>query len=194
VPFKRVAKDLVGPLVKTVRGHQYILVIVDDATRYLEAIPLRTAAAKGIARELFHLFSWVGILTDQGTAFMSRVMMDVCNLLRIKQVRTRVYHPQTDGLVERFVKTLKQMLKKVIERDRRNWDQVLPHLMFSVCEVPQASTGFSPFENLYGRRPRGLLDLAKEIWEEQPTPLFSIVEHVEEMRMMVIWLVVREST
>jgi transposase InsO family protein len=62
-------------------------------------------------------------------------MKDVCNLLRIKQVRTSVYHPQTDGLVERFNKTLKQMLKKVIERDGRNWDQLLPNLMFLVCEV-----------------------------------------------------------
>ena len=94
-----------GPLVKTMTGHKYTLVI------------------KGIARELFHLFSLLGIpreiLTDQGTVFMSRVMKDVCNLLRIKQVRTSVYHPQKDGLVERFNKTLKQMLK-VIERDGRN--------------------------------------------------------------------------
>jgi hypothetical protein len=48
--------DLVGPLVKTARGHQYILVIVDYGTRYPEAIPLRMVAAKGIARELFQLF------------------------------------------------------------------------------------------------------------------------------------------
>ena len=64
-------------------GRQYILVIMDYTTRYPEAIPLHMAAAKGIARELFHLFSRVGIpaeiLTDQGTTFMSPVMNDVCN-------------------------------------------------------------------------------------------------------------------
>lgn len=105
-----------------------------------------------------------------------------------------MYHPQMERLVEYFNKTLKQMLKKVIEREGRNWDQLLPHLMFPVRKVPQASTGYSPFELLYGRRPRGLLDLAKKVWEEQPTPLFSVVEHVEEMRerMMAIWPVVRE--
>jgi transposase InsO family protein len=120
VLFEWVATDLVGPLVKTVRGHQYILVIVDYATWYPEAILLCMAAAKGIAQELFHLFSWVSIpreiLTDQGTAFMSRVMKYVYNLLRIKKVRTSMYHPQMDQLVERFNKTLKQMLK-VIGRD-----------------------------------------------------------------------------
>jgi len=91
--------DLVGPLPKSARGHQYILVILDDATRYPEAIPLRTMASKGIARELM-MFSRVGIpeeiLTDQGTPFMSRIMKDLCTLMNITHLRTSVYHPQTD--------------------------------------------------------------------------------------------------
>ena len=189
--------DLVGPLPKSSRGHQYILVILDYATRYPEAIPLRTMATKGIARELLLLFSRVGIpeeiLMDQGTPFMSRIMRDLCQLMKIRQIRTSVYHPQTDGLVERFNQTLKHMLKRVMEEDGRNWDQLLPYLMFSIREVPQASTGFSPFELLYGRRPRGLLDLAKEAWENQPSPHRTLVEHVEEVqdRMAKIWPVVR---
>lgn len=113
-----------------------MLVIVDYATRYPKAIPLRTAVSKGIAWELFHGFSRVGIpneiLTDQGAEFMSRLMKELCALLQIKQIRTSVFHPQTDGLVERFNKTLKQMLRKVIEQDGKNWDQLLPHLMFSI--------------------------------------------------------------
>ncbi|KAF1388735.1 hypothetical protein PFLUV_G00065720 [Perca fluviatilis] len=198
VPFSRIAMDLVGPLPKSNRGHQYILVILDYATRYPEAIPLRTMATKGIARELVMLFSRVGIpdeiLTDQGTPFMSRIMKDLCKLMKITQLRTSVYHPQTDGLVERFNRTLKQMLKKVMEADGRNWDQLLPYLMFSIREVPQASTGFSPFELLYGRRPRGLLDVAKEAWEQQPSPHRTMVEHVEDMRgrMTTLWPLVRE--
>ena len=55
-PFERVGLDIVGPLPKSARGHQYILVLVDYATRYPEAIPLRKANAKQIAKELF-LFS-----------------------------------------------------------------------------------------------------------------------------------------
>ena len=198
VPFSRIAMDLVGPLPKSSRGHQYILVILDYATRYPEAIPLRTMASKGIARELVLMFSRVGIpeeiLTDQGTPFMSRIMKDLCKLMQIKQLRTSVYHPQTDGLVERFNRTLKQMLKKVMEADGRNWDQLLPFLMFSIREVPQSSTGHSPFELLYGRRPRGLLDIAKEAWEQQPSPHRTMVEHVGDMRdrMATLWPLVRE--
>ncbi|KAJ8346947.1 hypothetical protein SKAU_G00283480 [Synaphobranchus kaupii] len=106
VPFSRIGMDLVGPLPRSSRGHQYILVMLDYATRYPEAIPLRSMATKGIARELMLLFSRVGlpeeILTDQGTPFMSRIMRDLCQLMKVTQLRTSVYHPQTDGLVERF--------------------------------------------------------------------------------------------
>ncbi|XP_077962421.1 uncharacterized protein LOC144410313 isoform X1 [Gasterosteus aculeatus] len=197
-PFERLAMDIVGPLPKTSRGHRYILVIIDYATRYPEALPLRAATAKAVGKELFLLFSRVGIakeiLTDQGTCFMSRVLKEMLRLLQVKQLRTSVYHPQTDGLVERFNQTLKRMLKKVMEADGKNWDQLLPYVLFGVREVPQASTGFSPFELLYGRRPRGLLDIAKEAWESQPSPHRTIIEHVDQMRtrMAQVWPVVRE--
>ncbi|KAJ8353339.1 hypothetical protein SKAU_G00209060 [Synaphobranchus kaupii] len=200
VPFSRIGMDLVGPLPRSSRGHQYILVVLDYATRYPEAIPLRTMATKGIARKLMLLFSRVGlpeeILTDQGTPFMSRIMRDLCQLMKVTQLRTSVYHPQTDGLVERFNQTLKKMLKKTMEADGRNWDQLLPFVLFAIREVPQASTGFSPFELLYGRRPRGLLDLAKEAWEQQPSPHRTLVEHVEEVqeRMAMIWPMIAVKT
>ncbi len=178
--------DLVGPLPKSARGHEHILVIVDYATRYPEAIPLRKATAKAIAQELFLLSSRVGIpaeiLTDQGTPFMSRLMADLCRLLKVKQLRTTVYHPQTDGLVERFNQTLKQMLRRVVAEDKRDWDLMIPYVLFGIREVPQASTGFTPFELLFGRQPRGLLDVAKEAWEQQPAAHRSVIEHVREMR------------
>ena len=144
------------------------------------------------------LFSRVGIaweiLTDQGSCFMSQVLKELLSLLQVKQMWTSVYHPQMDGLVERFNKTLKQMLKKAMETDGKNWDQLLPHVLFAVRKVPQASTGFSPFELLYGRRPRGLLDLAKEAWESQPSPHRTLVDHVEQVRerMAQVWPIVRE--
>nr|XP_006012602.1 PREDICTED: uncharacterized protein LOC102366250 [Latimeria chalumnae] len=186
IPFKRIAMDLVGPLEKSSRGHEYILVILDYATQYPEAIPLRNMTSKIIANELVKVFSRVGIpkeiLTNQGTPFMSRLMKELCDLLHIKTLRTSVYHPQTDGLVERFNRTLKSMLKKVVSKDGKNWDTMLPYLMFAIRDVPQSSTGFSPFELLYGRQPRGILDVAKETWEEQTGGNKNIIEHVVKMR------------
>ncbi len=173
-------------LPKSARGHEHILMIVDYATRYPEAIPLRKATSKAIAQELFLLCSRVGIpteiLTNQGTPFISRMMADLCRFLKVKQLQTTVYHPQTDGLVERFNQTLKQMLCRVAADDKRDWDHMLPYVLFGIREVPQASTGFPPFELLFGRQPRGLLDVAKEAWEQQPAAHRSTIEHVREMR------------
>lgn len=68
--------------------------------------------------------------------------------------------------MERFNRTLKTMLKKFIDV-LQHWDKLRPSLLFAVCEVPQASMGFSPFELVYGRQPRGILDLLRETWEKQ---------------------------
>lgn len=80
-------------------------------------------------------------------------------------MRTTLYHPQTDGLVERFNQTLKAMLKKFVSETGKDWDKWLPFLLFAYREVPQASTGFSPFELLYAHPVRGPLDVLKELGE-----------------------------
>ncbi len=173
VPFERIGMDLIGPLERSARGHRFALVLVDYATRYPEAVALRNISAKSVAEALFSMISRVGIpkeiLTDQGTAFMSRTIRELYGLLGIKSVRTSVYHPQTDGLVERFNRTLKTMIRKFVHEDAKNWDKWLEPLLFAVREVPQASTGFSPFELLYGRQPRWVLDVLRETWEEGPS-------------------------
>lgn len=63
---------------------------------------------------------------------MSRLMTDLCRLLRVKQLRTSVYPPQTDGLVKRFNQTLKQMLSRVVAEDVRDWDLMLPYVVFGM--------------------------------------------------------------
>ncbi len=99
VPFERIGMDLIGPLERSARGYRFALVLVDYATRYPEAVPLRSISAKSVAEALFRLISRVGIpkeiLTDQGTAFMSRTLKELYELLGIKLIRTSVYHPQT---------------------------------------------------------------------------------------------------
>lgn len=113
---------------------------------------------------------------------MSCVLKELLSLLQVKQLRTTVYHPQTDGLVKRFNKTVTQMLRKVRKVDGKNWDQLVPHVLFAIREAPQASTGCSPFELLNGRRPQGLLGIAKEAWESQPCLYSTIIQHMEQMR------------
>ncbi|XP_071504639.1 uncharacterized protein [Diadema antillarum] len=173
-PFHRVAIDIVGPI-KPVssRGHRYILTLVDYATRYPEAVPLRNIDTSSVAEALLSIYSRVGfpkeMLTDRGSQFTSDVMREVSRLLSIRHVTTTPYHPQCNGLVEKFNGTLKRMLNKMCEERPTDWDRYIDALLFAYRETPQDSTGFAPFELLYGRVVRGPLMIVKELWTQDDT-------------------------
>jgi len=135
-----------------------------------------------VAEHLIQLFARVGIpkeiLSDQGTNFMSQLLKELYNLLQIHQIRTSPYHPQTDGLVERFNRTLKSLLRKLVNKEGRDWDRLLPYILFAYREVPHDTTGFSPFELLYGREVRGPLDVLKDVWEANRKSDESVVSHI----------------
>ena len=188
-PFKRIAMDIIGPLPRSKSGKKYILVVCDYATRYPEAIPLKTIDAAQIAEELLQLFARVGIpeeiLTDQGSNFTSQLLMEIYSMLHVHPIRTTLYHPQTDSLVERFNQTLKKMLRKAASQDHKDWDKLIPYLLFAYREVPQSSTGFSPFELLYGRSVRGPLDVIRDTWTAKPATKpaeESVISHVLTIR------------
>ena len=181
-PFSRIAMDMVGPLPRSRSGNKYVLVLCDYATRYPEAIPLKNTDAETVAEELLALFSRVGIpneiLTDQGSNFQSQLLKELYRLLRVDAIRTSPYHPQTDGLVERFNQTLKAMLKKTASEEGKDWDKLIPFLLFAYREVPQESTGYSHFELLYGRGVRGPLDVLKQSWELDQHRNQNIVSYI----------------
>ena len=185
-PFNRIAMDIVGPLPRSRSGNRFILVLCDYGTHNPEAVPLKNIDAEHVAEELVKMFSRVGIpseiLTDQGTNFMSTLLSEVYRLLSVKAIRTSPYHPQTDGLVECFNQTLKAMLRKVADDEGKDWDRLLPYVLFAYREVPQASTGFSPFELLYGRSVRGPLDVLRETWEADSRGGESVVSYILMIR------------
>ena len=185
-PFYRIAMDIVGPLPRSWSGNKYILVLCDYATRYPEALPLKTIDAEHIAEALINVFAGWGvpreILTDQGSNFTSQLLAELYRLLGVKALRISPYHPQTDGLVERFNQTLKAMLRKTVTEEGKNWDKLLPYVLFAYREVPQVSTGFSPFELLYGREVRGPLDVLRESWEANEKSNESVVSHILSIR------------
>ncbi len=167
-----IGMDLIGLLEQSAQGHRFALVLGDYATRYPEAVALRNIYAKSVAGALFRMISRVGIpkeiLTDQGMAFLSWRVRKLYELLGIKSVCTSVYHPQTDGKVERFNRTL---------------DKMLEPLLFAVLEVSQASPGFSTFELLYRRQSFGVLDVLREVWEEGPSESKNEIQYVLDLRI-----------
>ena len=89
------------------------------------------------------------LLSDRGPAFLSRLMLEICGVMGTKKVNTSAYHPQTDGLVERFNRTKTDMLAKTVERGA-DWDERLPYVLFAYRASEHASTGQSPFMLLMG--------------------------------------------
>ena len=188
-PFDRVAVDLIGPIYPASdRGHRFILTLVDYATRYPEAVPLKDIETETVAEALVNMFSRVGIpkevLSDRGSQFMSKVMKEVCRLLSVKQLFTTPYHPMCNGLVEKFNGTLKNMLKRMSAERPKDWDRYISALLFAYREVKQESLGFSPFELIYGRTVRGPMSVMKEllVTEEVEPEVKTTYEYVLDLK------------
>ena len=168
MPFRRVAVDLVGTISSpSGKGHQYILTLVDYATRYPEAVPLKNIETETVAEALIDMYSRLGIpeevLSVLGTQFVSKCMKEVSRLLSIKRLTTTPNHPICNGLVERFNGTLKKMLRRLCNEQPLQWHRFVNPLQFAYREAPQKATGFSPFELLYGRTVRGPVQILKEL-------------------------------
>ncbi|XP_043212021.1 uncharacterized protein LOC122376289 [Amphibalanus amphitrite] len=185
----RVALDLNGPIhPPSEEGHRYILTLVDYATRYPEAVPLKTCTAEAVAEALIDLYSRLGVpdemLTDLGRQFVSNCMEEVSELLNIRHLTTTPYHPMCNGLVEKFNGTLQMMLKRLSSEQPRLWHRYINALLFAYREVPQESTGFSPFELLYGRTVRGPMRILRELWtsESETAEVKTSYQYVFELR------------
>ena len=157
-PFHRVGVDILQ-LPLTVNGNSYVVCFVDYLTKWVEAFPMADQRAETVARLLVeNVVCRHGVpeelLSDRGANFLSELMQSVCDLLGMKKVNTSGYHPQTDGLVEKFNSTLISMIAKCCEVRKHDWDEQLPYLLFAYRSSVQESTRESPFCLLYGRDPR----------------------------------------
>ena len=156
--WQRIAMDIVGPLPETYSGNRYILVMSEYATRYMIAVAMKDQKAKTVAKHfiinvILKYGSPLQILTDQGKNFLSNLMKDICSLLNIKQTRTTAYHPATDGNVERFNRTMGDMLATGLSKDINRWDEYLPFVIYIYNTSVHTSTNETPHYLLYGQDP-----------------------------------------
>ena len=146
-------------LPKTRSGKQYAVVFVDYMTKWPEVFATSNQSACTIAKLLVEkIISRHGVpsqlLSDCGGAFLSKLLQEIAALLGFHKVNTSVYHPQTDGLVERFNRALIDMFAKTAKQNGKNWDGKLPFVLFAYRNAAQVSTGESPFRLLYGCDPK----------------------------------------
>ena len=135
------------------------VVFIDFLTKWLEVYPVADQTTLTIAKLLVEKFiPRHGVprelLSDRESAFLSKLMADIYELTGIHKLNTTAYHPQTDGLVERFHRTLTSMLATTVEQGGEDWDVKLPYVLFAYRASIQESTQESPFFLLYGRDPQ----------------------------------------
>ena len=163
-PLERVAMDILGPLPRSHSENKYILVVVDCFTKWTEAYAIPNQEATTIAKTLVVEFicrygAPMQILTDQGRQFESLLFTEICTLLDIDKTRTSSFHPQTNGLVEGFNRTLEEMLRAFVSDHQQDWDTYLPMLLMAYRATPQESTGISPFCLMMGHETQLPIDL-----------------------------------
>ena len=168
--WSKVAVDLIGPIIPTSRkGYKYILTLVDTATRWPEAKPLKKIDAEEIQEALLGMFTTMGlpdeILSDNGTQFRCDLMAQVCKLMGITQRFSTPLHPQSNGMVERFNGTLKTLLIKASLEQPKDWEDHVQGILFAYREGKHESTGFSPFELMFGRKVRGPINILRNIFD-----------------------------
>ena len=195
-PFEQVALDILK-LPPTSRGNQYLLVVQDYFSKWVEAFPLRRTVAPSVAQCL--LSGWISrfgcpysILSDQGSEFESHLFRCLNEMLGVKKLRTTTYHPRTDGMVERGNRTLIDILAKYAHQER-DWDLRMPLALFALRTSEHATTGFSPFCLTYGREARLPWDICYGPAPNTPLPYVDwVAERKNEMSK--VFKLVREHT
>ena len=172
-PLERVALDILGPLPVTESGNKYVLVIGDYFTKWMEAIPIPDQTAVTVAKAFVGEFVCrygmpLELHSDQGSNFMSQVFTESLRVLGITQTRTCGYNPKSDGMIERYNRTLLSIVSLLIEpyKNQKDWDTQLPYVGYAYRSAVQESTGETPNMLMLGR--------------EVGTPLDLLVENVQD--------------
>ena len=165
---QQVAVDIVGPLPVTGSGNRYILTIMDRFSRYLKIVPITNMNTITIVREILN--KWIysmgimeDLLSDQGVQFKSKMMQEISKILGFRKIFSSTYHPQTNGMIERVHRWIKERLNAIaIEFDYNfvdsidDWDDFVPIIEFIHNHQKHRATKMAPFQLATGRQPLDL--------------------------------------
>ena len=171
--MERLAIDVLGPLPQSDDGNQYILIAADYFSKWVEAYALPNQEAATVAEVLVKEFvARFGVPlmlhSDQGRNFESVVFSEMCGLLGITKTRTNPLHPQSDGMVERFNRTLESQLSKFVEDHQQDSDSHLPLQLMAYRTAIHESTGCTPASLMLGRDLRLPIDLLYGRPDQEP--------------------------
>jgi transposase InsO family protein len=170
-PVQIVAADLIGPLVKSDNGNVYILTMIDHCTGWAEAYPIPSKTSEAVwqrfIRDYFPRHSYPAVLiTDLGLEFGAQALRQYLQAVGVEHRRTTAYNPQANGKCERFNKTLKHLLAKLMNNQRHTWEDQLGAALLAYNNAVSDVTGQTPYFLHYGRRAR--LPISKLLGQDPP--------------------------
>lgn len=186
-PFQMIQADLIGNLpVATSARYQYILVIVDSATRWPIIRPVQSSGSadtiKVLTSQVFPAHGYPEILlTDQGSTFTSKVFRKFCADRNIKLNTCSPYSPQQNGLCEVYNKHIKIAVSIFCKGNHKKWPEHLPEIEFALRTAVCETTGFSPDVLLYGRPLRPIVSPHPPTHIGATSP-FDPADHLEQLR------------
>jgi hypothetical protein len=163
-PFEQLGIDFVGPLKVSSKGNRYIIVATDYLTKWPEAKPIPRATALEAANFLYEsIICRHGvpskIISDHGTAFIGNVVRLLKEETGFRHNLAAVYHPQSNGLTEKFNGTLCDALKKCVNSSTAEWDDLIPSVLFAYRTLKHSTTKYNPFYLMHGREAQLPIDL-----------------------------------
>jgi len=171
-PFEDISIDVMGgDLPRTAKGNQYLVIILDNVSKWVHAIFARNLCAGTIADKLMEFFCLFCIARtlrmDNSSGFRSQLMTKLREKLGIETKFSAPYHYASHGGVERENQTIERMLRKFLSNYPKSWDTMIHYLTFALREVPHSGTRFSAHELVFGWKLRGLLEIARESWTSE---------------------------
>lgn len=183
-PLELVCMDFLS-LETSLGGFKYILVITDHFTKYAQAVPTKDMTAKTTAEAfLKHFVQHYGfayrIHSDQGANFEGKLIKELCKMTGMEKSRTTPFHPQCNGICERFNQTLLNMLGTLEPIQKTDWKSYVGPLVHAYNCTRHDTTGFSPYQLMFGRNPRLPIDVVFGLVDTEEEQ--SYTKYIQELK------------
>jgi hypothetical protein len=178
-PWLDISMDFVLGLPRTKKGRDNIFVVVDRFSKMAHFISCHKTDDASIVAELIFRDNSATIVSGRDAKFLSHFWRSLWNKLGTKLMFSTTCHPQTDGQTEVVNRTLSTMLRAILDKNLRHWEDCLPHVEFAYNHATHSSTKMCPFKIVYGYIPRAPIDLIS--LNAVSTPHVDVVAHVEQM-------------
>jgi transposase InsO family protein len=197
-PNEAVHIDICGPFKCSPEGYKYLLTIIDDFSRFAQAIPIRSKNSHIVAKAFFgHWVQFMGppkrLHSDAARDLDSQLIQDLCSMLQIKKSRTPAYSPYSNGIIERFHSTMSQFIRSNMSgSDPKSWPSVIPFVIMTYNSLPSSIHKYTPNEIIFGNN-----ELTHHLIPVIPIdhPMFSHSDYLKSLRETQdsTWQIIRKS-